>query len=98
MDEKLLGEIKRLFVTTEESREIKESLDIDLDGVYEDKFKGKDLQRSILLVSTKSYELAKQNGIDIADGDLGENILVDFDPYLLESGTKLQVGDVILEI
>ena len=29
---------------------------------------------------------------------MGENILVDFNPYSLEAGTKLQVGDVVIEI
>ena len=99
-NKKLLGVVINLFVSKNnvESREQRDTLTLEFDGVCEDKFKGKDIVRSVLLVSQKSYELAKQNGIDIADGDLGENVLVDFDPYCLESGTELLVGNAILEI
>lgn len=100
MSKIILGIAISLFVSKEghESRESQKTLTFELDGVCGDKFKGKDVERSVLLVSQKSYEMAKQNGIDIADSDLGENILVDFDPYSLESGTKLQIGDAIIEI
>lgn len=100
MDKKLLGSVVNLYVSKSgvEKREPKETLTLELDGVCEDKFKGKDISRSVLLVSVKSYEKAKQNGIDIAVGDLGENVLVDFDPYSLEAGTKLQIGSAIIEI
>jgi len=100
MDKKLLGTVVNLFVSKggTEARESKEILTLEFDGVCEDKFKGKDIQRSVLIVSEKSYEIVKQNGIDIADGNLGENILVNCDPYSLASGTKLQIGDATLEI
>ncbi|MBO8086535.1 MAG: MOSC domain-containing protein [Marichromatium sp.] len=100
MNKKLLGSVVGLFVSKVgmENREAKATLTVELTGVCEDKFKGKDTLRSVLLVSFKSYEIAKQNGIDIEIGDLGENILVDFDPYSLESGTRLQVGSTTLEI
>ena len=100
MNKKLLGLVVNLFVSKKgiEKREQKDEIILEFDGVCEDKFKGKDIGRSILLVSYKSYEIAKQNGIDIASGDLGENILVDFDPYSLVTGTKLQVGSVTIEI
>ncbi len=100
MSKTVLGVVVNLFVskTGVKKREQKEVLTLELDGVCEDKFKGKDIQRSILLVSLKSYEMAKQNGIDIVNGDLGENVLVNFDPYSFVAGTKLQIGDVIIEI
>lgn len=100
MNKKLLGTVVNLFVSKDgaEPRESKETSILELDGVCEDKFKGKDIQRSVLIVSERSYELVKQNGIDIADGDLGENILVNCDPYSLPSGTKFQIGDATLEI
>lgn len=100
MNEKLLGLAINLFVSKKgiEKREQKNTIILEFDGVCEDKFKGKNIGRSILLVSHKSYEMAKQNGIDIANGDLGENILVDFDPYSFVSGTKLQIGSAIVEI
>ncbi len=99
MSKKVLGSVVELFVSKEDKiREQKEALTLELDGVCEDRFKGKDITRSILIVSLKSYEMAKQKGIDITKGELGENILVDFDPYALEGGTKLRIGSAVIEI
>lgn len=100
MSKKLLGLVVNLYISKNdvEKKDPKKKLILELDGVCEDKFKGKDTQRSVLLVSQKSYEIAKQNGIDIASGDLGENILVDFELYSLVAGTQLQIGSAIVEI
>jgi len=100
MDKKFLGFAVNLFISQTEidKRESKEKLIFELDGVRDDKFRGKDIQRSILLVSLISYKLAKQNGIEISYGELGENILVDFDPYSFEAGDKFEIGDVVIEI
>jgi len=100
MSKRIFGNVVNLFISKDgdEPRESKEILTLELDGVCEDKFKGKDIERSVLLVSQKSYEMAKQNGINMGSGELGENILVDFDPYSFEAGTRLQIGDVVLEI
>ena len=100
MENKVLGVVIDLFVSKGgvEKREAQKALALELDGVCEDKFKGKDIDRSVLLVSRKSYEFAKQNDIDLSDGELGENILVDFDPYSFESGSRIHIGEVILEI
>lgn len=100
MSSKLLGTVVSLYVSKKgvEKREPKETLSFELDGVCEDKFKGKDVNRSVLLVSQQSYAFAQENDIDLLNGDLGENILVDFDPYSFDGGTKLQIGEVILEI
>ena len=100
MDKKFLGFAVNLFISQKgiDKRESKEKLIFELDGVRDDKFRGKDIQRSILLVSLISYKLAKQNGIEISYGELGENILVDFDPYSFEAGDKLEIGDVVIEI
>lgn len=100
MNKTVFGNVVNLFISKngDEPREPKEILALELDGVCEDKFKGKDIERSVLLVSQKSYEMAKEKGISMDNGELGENILVDFDPYSFESGTRLQIGDVVLEI
>ncbi|MEA1955369.1 MAG: MOSC domain-containing protein [Campylobacterota bacterium] len=63
-----------------------------------DKFYGKNIDRSVLITSVDSYKIAKENGIDIAFGELGENILMDFSPYSLDVGTKIKIGDALLEI
>ncbi|MBE0496136.1 MAG: MOSC domain-containing protein [Campylobacterales bacterium] len=100
MKKRVLGTVVHLYISKEgaKTREKKETLSVELDGPQGDKFKGKDSERSVLLVACYSYELAKQNGIDVSAGELGENILLDFDPYALEPGTQLQIGNVTLEI
>ena len=96
----LPGKILKLFISKSgyDSRLEKASLELDTGGVCEDKFHGKDIKRSVLITSTLSYDKARENWIDIKLGELGENILVDFNPYNLELGTRLQIGEVILEI
>jgi len=77
---------------------ISNSLLVDEKGVIGDKFYDKNIERSVLISSIHSYNLAKQNHINIYYGDLGENILVNFNPYNLPSGKNLKIGDAILQI
>ncbi len=94
------GSVQNLFITQagETVSGKRNSIVVDEGGVCEDKHYGKNRLRSILITSTDSYGLLKENGIEIAHGKLGENILVDFNPYSLKVGTRLQVGKTILEI
>ncbi|AXH09031.1 MOSC domain-containing protein [Malaciobacter halophilus] len=57
-------------------------------GIAFDKFAGKELDKTVMIVGIKAYEIAKENGIDLVYGSLGENILLDFDPH------KYKIGDV----
>ncbi|MCK5853970.1 MAG: MOSC domain-containing protein [Sulfurovaceae bacterium] len=95
-----VGKILKLFISIKglEKRVEKEQLNVDENGILEDKFYGKDRQRSILLSSKDSYLLTEANGITLEYGELGENILMDFNPYSLTIGTELQIGEVVLEI
>jgi len=96
----ILGKIVELFISKEkyDGRINQAELAVDEDGVFIDKFYGKDKVRSILIASTKSYDIVKENSIAIHYGDLGENILVDFELSLLKIGMQLKIGEVILEI
>ena len=67
-------------------------------GIKDDKFAGKKLHRSVMMIGTIAYDIAKQNTIELQLGSLGENILLDFDPHTLEIGSQLQIGEAILEI
>lgn len=67
-------------------------------GIENDKFAGKKLEQTIMIVGLKSYEIAKENSINLEFGSLGENILLDFDPHILEIGTNLIIADAIIEI
>ena len=95
------GKIVKLFITQNNEDKTRVSLsevELDADGILGDKFYAKDPQRSVLITSLDSYDLAKKNGIDITNGILGENILVDVNPYSLQAGDRLHIGNATLEI
>ena len=95
------GKVLQLYMTKNDANKTrlqKESLLLDAQGVQGDKFYAKDTQRAILITSKESYELAQKNDINISNGVLGENILIDINPYSLLPGDKLQIGDALLEI
>lgn len=98
--EKRIGKIVSLFVSKkgDSSRTFKRELTVDENGVWEDKFYGKEPDRSVLITSIESYRLAKNKNISIEYGVLGENILMDYNPYNLIVGTQIRIGEVILEI
>lgn len=97
---KQIGTIKELFISHKETKKRvqKESICIDNNGILEDKFYNKDINRSILLTSTFAYELLKNENISFKYGMLGENLFVDFNPYHYKEGTKLFINNTILEI
>ncbi len=95
-----VGRVLDLFVSKkgDSKRSKKIEIIVDKDGVIEDKFYAKDSQRSILITTTESYELANKKDIFVERGLLGENILIDYNPYHLSIGSKIIMGEVILEI
>jgi MOSC domain-containing protein YiiM len=76
----------------------RDSLELDSKGVLKDKYYNKDIDRSLLISSVFSYNLLLSKGIEVDYGALGENIIVDFNPYSLKVGQQLKIGDVIVEI
>ena len=93
--------VKKLYVSTSDKempRIEKEHIFLDTLGVKDDKFYAKDADRSILIASLYSYELACENGIDMPMGSLGENILTDENIYALLPGDKITIGKVHLEV
>lgn len=95
-----VGKVLDLFISEKgrSSRTHKAQLFLDKNGIIGDKFYAKDLQRSILLTSIDSYRLALDHEIEIEHGTLGENILIDYNPYHLSMGVKIKIGMVILEV
>ena len=95
-----VGKVIALFISkTGKSGKIeKEILTLDSKGIINDKYYDTNVQRSVLLTSSESYLLASSHNITMPQGALGENILIDYNPYHLPSGTQLQIGEVILEI
>ncbi len=100
---KKLGKVLEIFSATKESSglprpKVKELNLIENFGIENDKFAGKKLEQTVMIVGLKSYEIALEEGINLEFGSLGENILLDFDPHDLEVGTNLIIGDAIIEI
>ena len=94
------GHVSALFVSKPNTsrRTRLSSATLDYKGVVSDKFYGKERQRSVLLASIESYMIAQKEGIEMPYGSLGENILIDYNPYLLDTGSRLRIGDALLEI
>ena len=96
----VIGKVLKLFISQKGSstRIVRDKLYLDNGGVIDDKFHNKDINRSVLISSTKSYDMALENNISMDSGALGENILIDYNPYDLPIGTQVKIGDVTLEI
>jgi len=95
------AKVLKLYITKDDVNKTRVSptqITLDANGVEGDKFYAKDENRAILISSIESYKLSQDNGIELEDGALGENILIDINPYHLLPGDKLCIGDVTLEI
>lgn len=93
-----VGKVYSLFYSPSTGRTFTENLDFDRYGIMGDKHYSKKIERSVLIASMDSYLLAKKHQIDATYGTLGENILIDYNPYHLPTGSRLKIGDVVLEI
>jgi len=100
MSHKHLGNVKELFISVKGSsqRVNQSTLSLDTLGIQKDKYHNTNIERSVLITSLSSYNLAKSKNISMPFGSLGENLLIDYNPYHLKAGTKLQIGTAILEI
>ena len=99
MDEK--GKVYRLFTAQKDINKTieKACVNVDLDGIIGDKHHGTSLERSVLITSLDSYRLVWQDlSVQMPYGYLGENILIDYNPYHLKAGERLQIGNAIFEI
>ncbi|WP_345988355.1 MOSC domain-containing protein [Sulfurimonas sp. HSL1-2] len=82
-----------------EGRHEYEEIEIDDQGILGDKYYGKNLNRTILITSEEaSYVMAAAEGITMPYGSLGENIVIDINPYHLQPGQQLQIGDTVVAI
>ena len=95
-----VGKVLSLFITVQNSSgpAQRDVITVDEKGILDDKHYDTDIQRSVLLTSTQSYTLAKKHGIEMSYNSLGENLLIDYNPYGLSAGTRLRIGNSVLEI
>lgn len=98
-----LGIVLETFSATKESSglprpKVRELNLIKDFGIENDKFAGKKLEQTVMIVGLKSYEIAHQQNINLEFGSLGENILLDFDPHDLIVNQELIIGTSIIQI
>ena len=96
-----VGKVLALFhaIKDKEGRFETETMRIDAQGILGDKYYGKNPSRTILITSeAASYALAASEGIDVPYGALGENILIDINPYNLKAGQMIRIGETILAV
>jgi len=100
----ILGNALNLYIApigTSGIRESRNTIELKENfGVIDDKFAGnpKKIDRSVMIVGTAPYTMAKEAEIELPEVALGENILLNFDPHALEIGSQLAIGEAILEI
>jgi len=93
-----VGKVSSLFYSPPNGRTRVDTFDLDSKGIVDDKHYNKNIDRTVLIASLESYELAKHHDIDLAYGFLGENVLIDYNPYHLTAGSRLKIGKVTFEI
>jgi len=95
-----VGKVIALYISEKGSSSPveKKLLTVDEKGIVNDKHYNTDNERSILITSIISYDILTQHQIETSYGILGENVLIDYNPYRLNVGTKLQIGNAILQI
>lgn len=67
-------------------------------GLKGDRKAGKRENRAVLLLGQATYDHLKSIGLELPPGALGENLVLDFDPHTLKPGTRLRIGDALLEV
>ena len=93
-----VGKVSSLFYSPPGGRTGVDTFDLDIKGIVNDKHYNKNIDRTVLIASLESYDLAKHHDIDLAYGFLGENVLIDYNPYHLTAGSRLKIGKVTFEI
>jgi len=96
-----VGNIHALFISDKEQKTFykKPMIVLDQQGIQGDKHYGSAIERTILISSIYSYNLVEEQiGISMPYGYLGENLLINFNPYNLPLASCLKIGSCVLEI
>lgn len=94
-----IGTVLEVFISSKGAQKQNPvEISVDEEGVLGDKFYAKGQERSVLIASVDSYNLALENNVIAPKGSLGENILIDINPYRLDAGSEIHIGQVVLEI
>ncbi|WP_292660515.1 MOSC domain-containing protein [Nitratifractor sp.] len=68
-------------------------------GIEGDKYAGGPEHKTVMIVGDLPYKMAKEElGVEMEEGSLGENILLDFDPHEFAPGTLFRIGEAKIQI
>ena len=97
---KTVGSVLALFIAEKgvDTPVPKDMLSLDTHGIIGDKHYGTSPERTVLISTIESYAITESLNIQMPHGYLGENLLIDFNPYHLPIGSHLQIGTSVLEI
>ena len=96
-----VGTVHALFISQRSIKSPlkKSELRLDPRGIIDDKHYDTTPERTVLVTSLESYDMAlRELGVEMPHGYLGENLLIDYNPYRLPVGTHLHIGSTVLEI
>lgn len=75
-----------------------DDFDCDSSGVVGSLSYDNDIERNLVLVSKKSYEIIEEAELVLEQGVLMEDIFVDVDLYHLKKGDIIQIGETIFNV
>lgn len=75
-----------------------DDFDCDSSGVVGSLSYDNDIERNLVLVSKKSYEIIEEAELVLEQGVLMEDIFVDVDLYHLKQGDIIQIGETIFNV
>ena len=75
-----------------------DTFDCDHNGVVGSVDYDNDIQRDMVVVCKKSYDIIEEADYVLENGTLMEDIYVDIDLYHLKEGAIIQIGDTLLKV
>lgn len=97
------GKVLKLYITMPDMVRVGhrmevDDFDCDDNGIIGSRDYDENLDRPIVLVCKKSYDIVEEAELVIADGLLMEDIYVDMNLYHLKAGSIIQIGDTEFEV
>jgi len=75
-----------------------EDMDLDDNGIMGSRDYENGIERNLVLVSKKSYDIIEEAEFAFERGLLMEDIYVDVDLYHLNKGSVIEIGEVLFEV
>lgn len=97
------GKVVTLYMTMPDMQRIGhrmavEDMDIDENGIMGSRDYENGIERPMVLVCKKTYDMIEEEDFFIEQGLLMEDIYVDVDLYHLKKGAVIEIGEVLFEV